>query len=258
MDRLLRIIGLIAILGLCLALSPAQLHFSNPGDPREPKWGGKGGGVSGGGEAATECTPYELLCENFEGVGYDETVAGDWQENPAAGGTIDPDEQGTVLRGSDSLEITNGATLGSHVDHDIAAVSGDTVWVHCMLRATETENMSYIIDVLDSLDARVVAYRLIAGGVGRIYCGGNASGPALADNTTYHVWISYHKGTGADAYVQLWVSANSTRGAVDALIVNGTSTTDVAKIRLFNGLANQTIFFDQVYVSNTEIVDVPN
>jgi hypothetical protein len=58
MDRLPRIIALIAILGLCLALSPAQLHWTGPGNPTDARSktmfpGGVKQNIVGG--AATTC-----------------------------------------------------------------------------------------------------------------------------------------------------------------------------------------------------------
>lgn len=140
----------------------------------------------------SSCTGFDV-CQNLETTGYDNSES--WTESNGAGGTIDEDEQGTVLRGSESLEVIYGSASGYAYS---PTFSEGIVYFHCLFRTTDATPAGNI-DVLklsaSGLSARYTL-RLNTDGTIRLTVAGQipTTTDALSDNTTYHFWGYYEKG----------------------------------------------------------------
>ena len=84
---------------------------------------------------------------------------------------------------------------------------------------------------------------------------------ALADNTWYHFWLRYKKGTGANAITSIGISTDGIRptsGSYYKELLTGTFTTDAARVYIEgqNGMGVNT-YFDRYLVSTSQIGDNP-
>lgn len=189
-----------------------------------------------------------LLSESFEGTGYENS----WTE----AGTPNEDYTTVVLDGSQSLGLVSS---GDSSYASFAAQS--SVWFYCMFRfpSATNNNTSHLIQLRDSGGAEVCGMRFASGGVYTISHGtANASSAAsaYASATTYHIWLHYTKGTGANGTLDLYFSSTSTQpGSPSLSITTGTATADAAQIFLQRGTTIMVI--DKVRVSASAIGSAP-
>jgi len=189
-----------------------------------------GGGASSGGASCADssCTGF-LVCQNFEGTGYDNSET--WTEDA---GTPDED-YGTALRGSQSLQLASG-----EVTYKTFTEQTD-VWAHFLFRTDALSDNDYFVN-FGGAD-RIVS----SDGTIRISNGANAASSdtgVMAANTTYHVFI--HVTPTAKSY---YVSTSAT--CPDTATVTLTDTmSSVSEIRLQSTTANRV--YDQVIVSTTK------
>jgi len=122
----------------------------------------------------------------------------------------------------------------------------------------------FIAQLRNSSDAAVVSIVLNTDGTLSVR-GAGAPGSTtvgtLSDNTNYHVWVSYTKGTGANAQASVGFSTNGVRptsGNNYASLTNGNATTDAERAYI-NGLSGLNIaaYYDRVLVSSSVIGDNP-
>lgn len=202
----------------------------------------------GGGGGATY-----LLNENFEGAGYEN--AG-WS---TVQGTINADNTTNVLAGSQSLAVhaNSIARYGSYT-------ANDQVWVYFLFKPLALRDW-WACEILDSTDTAVCIFQFNAGGQVTItdnaFHANTTVGTMTAGNT-YHVWMRYQKGTGANAQMEIWFSTDGTKpgtGDFTVLANNGNGTTQASKIQLMTEAGTAASFiFDKLRVDDVAIPSNPD
>lgn len=213
---------------------------------------------------AAAAGPSYLINQNFEGAGYDNGET--WTENNAA---WNEDYTATVLVGSQSLYGISTTSART----DFASFSGQVdVWAYCRFRivsgGSEWPSGSAtwsIFRIANSSGTSVAQLQLRPSNKFRVNGGTSSSDSVgtLSDDTTYHAWLHYTKGTGSDAVITGGISTDGTKptsGNYFVSLSNGTSTTDAARIYLVcdsSGGVGMEVIFDQILVDETTIGDNP-
>ena len=208
--------------------------------------------------SSDECADY-LVCQNFEGVGYDNSET--WTESSIDGGspTINEDYTGTVLRGTESLLIVgddykygrSGPTFTGQSD----------LYTHFMYRAEDltTNNNTFIFFITDSSDNELAKIQFRTNGQIYFVSGGQTdfSVTTIVADTTYHIWVDYHKGTGADSSAEIYFGTTATKpGVASGSVTGGNATADAAKV-FCQATWDINNYFDQVLAKSTEFSSVP-
>lgn len=193
--------------------------------------------------AFTPASSY-LLQENFEGTGYELS----WTETS----TPDEDYTTTVLAGSQSW-FADATTKYAHANF----TAQDDCWAYALYRFNGTPGANSIVFSLrNSSDAELCSFRHRSANTPQAGPGSPTAGSALSSGTTYHVWLHYIKGTGANATTELYISTTGTRpGSPTSVATNSTGTTQASRIRI-SGHSGGAIF-DKIRVSATAIGDNP-
>ena len=194
-----------------------------------------------------------LVCQNFEGTGYDNGET--WVE----AGTPLPDEDATatVLRGSQSLSIADG-TGATY----IVISSTGTIYAHWLYEVSDGTPIGNAVTMSMQTGTGLrwyISHRTT--GYLRVYNGTiNVTGTTtlMADNTTYHIWGLYTPGTGANGVSTLWVGTSTARpGTAEATVTTGDATTNIDRVYCQNVAAGDfTVLEDQVLVDDVEFTSV--
>lgn len=201
-----------------------------------------------------------LICQNFEGTGYDNSES--WSETIGTGGIVDEDDTtATVLRGSQQLKIYGG-NAGQNSFTYASFAGQDTVYGHFMYKPTDAtpSGTTDVFLIEDSGGTALLKLTLGTDGKFVLYhgtktCNGNT---ALSDGTAYHLWVKYTKGTGGNGVADFYVGTDTNRPAskdCTSSITAGTATAQAARVKLRASLQN-TWYFDQVIVDETEFTTV--
>lgn len=207
--------------------------------------------MSGGTPAAAppaECTGL-LICQNFEGTGYDNSET--WTE----AGTVTEDYTTTILRGTQSCLVHRGPPDAS-LDSPAFAASGT---VHMMLRfqVSNVDNAWDMIKIRNAANADICIAELYTNVFHLHHGTATANGTfTVSVNTLYYVWIDYVKGTGANGTAAIYVSSTGTKPAADASLTTGSSSTDATHIR-FEEYNDKNLVVDQIYVDDAVLGDAP-
>ncbi len=204
-----------------------------------------GGGVSAA--ASNECAS-TLICQNFEGTGYDNSES--WTEAAACDDTQAVCNEDYVtspapLRGTQSLILTyisaNGTTKITFADqtevsgHFKVRVLNDSAFTFFEIMHSTT---SHFLFGYNSTDNKYVSTATLGA-------------TAFTVPETHYVWFHFKEGTGADAIKRSWYSAASRvwpgDGNEDINVTNSTSTGHVDTLRL-SALAADSIIIDQIIV----------
>lgn len=230
---------LIFLLSSCSVF--AQLNISNPfyvAGVLKPASGG--------------AAPTYLINQNFEGTGYDNNSE-TWTENAA------PDEDYATapapLIGSQSWM---SAAVGGEAYSNFAA--NDNVYAYAVFNISTLQNAIDIFQIRNSSDLGLTKLRINADGSVRMVH--HASGPTssagvISAGTTFHVWMDYHKGTGADSTAELFVSATSTKPGSATLSVTGEGNTTQASRIAIMGWSGGNHIVDKVRVDDVAIGSAP-
>jgi hypothetical protein len=198
--------------------------------------------------ASGECDNY-LLCQNAEGTGYDNS------ESYTETGTVDEDYTGTVLRGSQSINLASASSIVSASDFSAQS----TIWGFVRVHSTDWDaaaSDSWLIGFTKSGGSVAGGIKIESDGTLKAYHGSaQTATESLVDSTTYYVWCKYVKGTGADGVIELYLSENTTRGAADRSNSSGTETNDIINVKI-ETQTSLVITVDQLYVDESEIGDV--
>jgi hypothetical protein len=203
--------------------------------------------------------PTYLLQENFEGSGYENT----WTE--AGTGTKDEDyaTSPAPLVGSQSLRLAFASQNGTTT----TALSADqgTCDVYFQVNFAAIPASGKVFLRLRDASANTLV-RIEIGSSNRFTLRHGTAAASTTDglstSTTYHVWISYAKGTGANGSATIAFSTTGTRptsGNAYAAVTTGTATADVHDIML--GTENTSTWegvFDKVRVDDATIGDNPS
>ena len=194
--------------------------------------------------------------ENFEGTGYDSDDM-TWAEfgSPEA----DEDYTSTVLRGSQSLYIADGngsartswAEADSVFFHFSIQWDADAASDNSIMRMNDS-NGDYVFLMRTQADSTIETYH---GPVG----GHTESDSAFIQDSTYHFWGEWKRGSGSNGVSKIWVTEGTTRSSfIDTIFCStGTATNKVTDIRFLNtAVGNQNLIFDQIEISNYAIKTV--
>lgn len=216
-------------------------------------------GVAGGGAPAcadSSCTGF-LVCQNFEGTGYDNSES--WSETIGTNGLVDEDEGTVVLRGSQSLEIYAG-DAGQNSRTAFTIDSQTSKYVHFMFRtaALPSTGTTYIFRITSSGDSGRFILELRTDGNIRIHHGTayvTTTTTPIEINTTYHIWAEWELGTGTDGAYRLYVGTTPTKPAALVTGSDGTvtaaSTQQLVQARTYNEI---TSYFDQLLVHTSSAI----
>ncbi len=154
---------------------------------------------------------------------------------------------GTYSLGIDGTDSTRGPFA-----------SQSDVWVYQIVNWSSNANAPFVLTLQNASSSPVVRVR-IGTNKWRLSHGTTISddtGTATA-GTTYHLWLHYVAGSGANGVAELYVSTNSTKpGSPTVSIPNGQATTSAD--RWFSDFAASTVIvYDKVRVAATEIGSNP-
>lgn len=202
----------------------------------------------------SSCTGF-LVCQNFEGTGYDNSES--WTE--AGTGTKDEDytTSPAPLRGSQSLYIS-GSTANAYI-----AAAASEVWGHFILQVSDGEPSSDSFILL--LASTNVTVKLLTTGYLKIYHGtANATSTTtqFADGaiTPVRIWYYYKKSSGSnDGVFTIWISSLSTKtrpASPEVTMSTGNYTGDTTNFSLYIGTTSTDIIIDQALVKTSEFTTV--
>ncbi|TXH15805.1 MAG: hypothetical protein E6R03_06550 [Hyphomicrobiaceae bacterium] len=194
-----------------------------------------------------------LLNETFDSTGYD--VAG-WTESNTSEIKEDYATAPAPLSGTQSLYFDVTATRTADTP---AFTASDTVWISFLFHddeATLPGGQKIICSIKDSVGGTTVASIAIeSDGDMTVACGSatQRSTASLSLNTTFRIWFSYTKGTGANGQAAVYwdTSLAGPKGTAKASVTTGTSTAQAASIR-FAGYTDTEWHLDNVQVAATE------
>jgi hypothetical protein len=208
--------------------------------------------------ADTSCTGF-LWCQNFE----TETTGYDNSETWSTTGTVDPAETTSPLRGTQSATLADSSTLYRNVttDGEIYAFGRFS-----FSDATPTAQTILFKGMNASSDVGWVTIQT----TGKLLCqngtvSNTASGDALANDTTYYIWIRIKAATSAEATDGIVTAeVSTTRNRADIVSGYGCSVTtgndddtDITSIRYMNSAAGGAgVKIDQLLGRTTSIGDV--
>lgn len=202
-------------------------------------------------EAASGVT--YLLEETFDAAGYD--VAG-WTESNTSEIKEDYATAPAPLSGVQSLyfDVTATRSLDSP-----AWTGADTVWISFLFHDDEAALPGaprLFCALKDSVGGTTVAsVTLETDGDLTVACGSatSRSSESITRNTTYRIWLTYTKGTGANGLAAVYWSTPSTdpKGTAKASVSSGTSTAQAASVR-FAGYTDLEWHLDFVQVAAAE------
>lgn len=204
----------------------------------------------------------KLVCQNFEGTGYDNSES--WTEYVGAGGTVDEDDTtATVLRDSQQLKIYAGDS-GSTSNAYASFTAQSELWFHVRVKFPDgtPTNATYFLTLSDGSSTSAFVSLLTTGAIrayqGTVYVAGGSTPPLFTNDTAYHIW-GYYKASDAgmsNGKMTIWVGTGTTRPEATECSVNtGTAETTVARI-LLQEKYQGTAYFDQVIVDDASFTTV--
>ncbi len=172
--------------------------------------------------------------EDFEAVGYELGLDGTnptWSESGS--GTINPNYTTVVLSGSQSYLIDDYDEAKACLPTLTLATACSPFDMYFMCQTTDhspgDEYMLYLEEVGDS---NMVRLRVKGGGKtlhADVTDTETSSGVDIALSTTYHIWVHYVKGTGANAVLDVYISTTADKpSSAQIAISDGDSTGDIS------------------------------
>lgn len=185
--------------------------------------------LSGG----TPSAPAYAFTETFEGsqtdsqggTGYDNTG---WTSSTASNVPRDTTPPSPLAGTYSWLSATSGILSRT------ITTTGTFYW-YCMINLSTATANELMFELRDAGAATVGGVRLRATNAVRIEQAGvnsaNTANGTLAATTTYHLWIDWEKGTGANGVMRLYINSSATKPAASLTITNGAATTDATSWR---------------------------
>jgi len=193
-----------------------------------------------------------LVDEGWEGVG----IPSGWSSTT---GTPNYDYSAVPLSGSESLYLSIAAAA-----HRCAVdfTNMDEAWFYFLMRYTNgsapggARNVATI--ALNGSTTAVANFQIAA--TLRFNFGAANTTLVTTVDTTYHVWLHYKKGTGANSVIDIGLSTTGIRptsGSGYAEVLNGAATSQVGRIMLGTIVTttNFDFIYDNVRVAATQIGD---
>ncbi len=196
--------------------------------------------------APSGCTGY-LVCQNFEGTGYDNGET--WtSESPTV---LDPDYATAPLLGSQSLRVSEsgGTAKGAYKDFTVGAHK----YGFFILKMTAIGSGSNTFLMLGNGSGPwAYIYRNAADGALKVYVGGTLTGTVTIDpGTAYNAWWEYSN----NSRFRMWVSTNTTKGT--AVVDNPIGDNGSISRMWLSANDGGDNLFDHVHVSDSDITGVP-
>jgi VCBS repeat-containing protein len=189
-------------------------------------------------------TPTYLLAEGFEGAGFENTG---WSKS----GSPNENYTNIVLHGAQSLNCVGS----QHLQRAFAFSTSFNLYFR--VRWNTWTDYHAIIHWDDAnYGTAAVLYgddNRIQLGHGSVYANGST---AIAANTTYHVWVEWTRGTGANGTMKLFISSTGTKPAApEASITTGNGG---ATQRIYVGPTGSgpNVIFDRLLVDDVPIGNV--
>jgi len=199
------------------------------------------------------CTGF-LICQNFEGTGYDNSEAG-WSD-AGENTTRDADYTGTVLRGSQSASVVQTA-FGGWGGILTGFTPQTTVYAFARVRTAGVGAIGAVFTIGDSGWVNDLVSIKSNGVSGYLYCGTvQSTSFTFTNDVTYYVWLDYTKGTGANAVCVAYVSTTRTKPAATVTVANGNATTDAELVitpLVGADDSDSRIIADQVLIKTSDI-----
>lgn len=210
---------------------------------------------AGGGGGA----PSYTIEENLEASpGYDMG----WFESVSAGSN--EDYTATVLQGAESLFISGTSSTSLRYIVNDPGFSGTEWYGYFMVRfvSLNASNGEFFSVAVNGVGDELIMYASAASGwqvVNGTEVSGFINSPAVAVDTTYHVWWYYKQSTGADDGIsRLWVSTSGTKpGSATCEVTDGDSVGNVDVISPRARGSTGQIIFDRILLSTSAIGDNP-
>jgi len=192
-----------------------------------------------------------LLSEGFEGVGFENTG---W----TTFSTSDPDYAASPLVGSQSLRC-NGTS--SFIQRPFAP--GNSFYCYFQVRWLAYSPFKFVVDWLDSSINSVT--RVVTDGFPNrlhiVHGEANVTGTTvLAENTTYHVWVEWTRGTGANGTMSLFLSSTGVKpGSPEATITTGSGINPIAAFDVgpFDAATSTDVIYDRILIDDEPIGSNP-
>jgi hypothetical protein len=192
-----------------------------------------------------------LLSEGFEGAGFENTG---W----TTFSTSDPDYAASPLVGSQSLRC-NGTS--SFIQRPLAP--GNSFYCYFQVRWVAFSPFKFVVDWLDSGINSVT--RVVTEGFPNrlhlVHGEANATGTTVIEaNTTYHVWVEWTRGTGANGTMSLFVSSTGVKpGSPEASITTGSGINSIAAFDVgpFDAAASTDVIYDRILIDDEPIGSNP-
>lgn len=198
-----------------------------------------------------------LFEENFEAPGYQNS----WTESGS--GTITPTyaTAPAPLQGSYSLRLLGVAQQPT--TYSVLSSDQGTLYVYFLCNIASLPG-DYFFSLRNSSNVTVLEL-LVDSTLLRVRngsSGGASTVTSFSAATTYHIWLKYVKGTGANSTSEVWFSTTGIKPADGsnnyAIKTGGNATTDVN--RVYFGLPSNSTWngiFDRVLCSTSPIGDNP-
>jgi len=199
----------------------------------------------------TASGPTYLVKQGFEGTGYDNSET--WTEN--ASPNEDYATAPAPLVGSQSWQT---AAIGGEAYRNYTA--NDEVWAYGICNIQTLANNRIIFAIRNSSDSGLVNIKCNADGsmsMVNFATTVNTSAGLISNGTTFHIWVHYIKGTGANSTGELYVSANDTKpGSPQATTSVAGSTTQASRVAVM-GWNDGNFIWDKVRVDDVTIGSAP-
>lgn len=204
--------------------------------------------AAGGGGSATY-----VLSEDFEGAG----APSGW--STILGTSPNYDNTTNVLAGSESLALPVSTVVQStNFTADLS-----TVWVYFMVKPSALKDgaLCQIYDTGGDMVAQAVlnADGTLSGSDSAFHSGTTVA--TMSAGTTYHVWLKYVKGTGANQVTTVWFNTSATlpTGNNSATNSAGIGTLNARSIYLWQDSGAAAGFiYDKVRADDVEIGSNPD
>ena len=240
---------------LCFAVEPIDFSKSIAMSPAIL-------GGSGGVAAENPCAGY-LVCQGFEGTGYDNGET--WTEYIQADSSVNEDSTSTVLAGAQSLAVGVSAWGGGSGDGPRTYVdftAQDNLYAYFLYQSTSVDAGGHIAKILDSEGNYLCSVNSNASGL-QCQCSNDLTTAAtLSNDTTIHVWLEYIKGTGTDGICRVaWSTDGNKPGGGDHYAAQTcTQTAQASKFMLGGGVNSGSITrtYDKIRLRATAIGSNPN
>ncbi|HXI51076.1 MAG TPA: hypothetical protein VNH84_06215 [Candidatus Saccharimonadales bacterium] len=187
-----------------------------------------------------------LFQERFEGPGYENSG---WVEI----GLPDPDYNAPALEGTNSLHLAGVELVRRSFSYS------DNFHLYFRVLWNRWDAYNNVIDWEDATTATTAS--IYADNDKLLLLHGRASAlgrTSILENTVYHLWLDWTRGSGVDGTMQLFLSTDGFKPAEpEAVLTNGTGT---AVDRMYVGPASPgaDVVFDSFLVSDGPMGDTPD